>query len=246
MTNDSVEGAMRKQAINFLAGGIAGTISSTITAPLEVLKTQLQSSSSKKMNPIQAARLIMKTDGAAGFFRGLQPLLIGIIPTRAIYFWAYSTSKAAFNSTLGDTPLNHLASAFAAGISSNTLTNPLWMVKTRYQIIGDKQLGQRVYSSYREVISSIYKEEGIRGFFKGITASYMGCFEGAIQWIAYEKIKSLLAIKNKAANINDGKLTASDFFIGAAVSKFIAICATYPHEVLLPFSFFFGPFLLSL
>jgi solute carrier family 25 protein 33/36 len=162
--------------------------------------------------------------------QGLQPLLVGIIPTRAIYFWAYQSTKTALNGTLGNSPLNHLASAFAAGISSNTITNPLWMVKTRYQIIGDAALGQRVYTNYGEVIQSIWKEEGFRGFFKGLTASYVGCFEGAIQWIAYERLKAVMTVRN-SGNEKDKKLSPSDFFGAAAASKFLAICATYPHEV---------------
>ena len=35
----------KSQIFNLLSGGVAGTISSTITCPLEVVKTQLQSSS---------------------------------------------------------------------------------------------------------------------------------------------------------------------------------------------------------
>lgn len=222
--------ADRKQLINFLAGGVAGTIASTLTAPLEVIKTQLQSSASKNSNPIEIFKLVMKTDGPGGFFRGLQPLLVGIIPTRAIYFWAYGTSKSTLNATLGNTPMNHLLSAFAAGISSNTITNPLWMVKTRFQLIGDAELGQRVYKNYGEVIQSIWKEEGFGGFFKGLSASYVGCFEGAIQWIAYEKIKTSLAF-SKETRAHDKALSPAEYFAAAAASKFIAICATYPHEV---------------
>lgn len=49
-----------------------------------------------------------------GFFRGLPPTLVGIIPARATYFWAYSTSKAALNPTLGDSTLTHILSGIAA------------------------------------------------------------------------------------------------------------------------------------
>eukprot|EP01031_Cornospumella_fuschlensis_P008588 gene8588-10586_t len=85
---------MQSSTINFLAGGLAGTISSCLTIPLEVVKTQLQSSVlSKKTTALDVCKRIWQQDGPKGFFRGLQPLLVGIIPTRAIYFWAYGSSK---------------------------------------------------------------------------------------------------------------------------------------------------------
>lgn len=231
----------RKSALlNFLAGGLAGTVSSSLTAPLEVIKTQLQSSRvSGKLNPMQVCQEIIKLEGPAGLFKGLQPLLVGIIPTRAIYFWAYSGTKNALNSTLGNTPLNHLASAFSAGITSNTITSPLWMVKTRFQIVADTSVGQRKYKNYQEVIKAIYKEEGPPGFFKGLTASYVGCFEGAIQWIVYEKAKKFLS-QQKAIILASGESytppgdrtpTPTEYFAAAAFSKFLAVCITYPHEV---------------
>jgi len=71
--------------------------------------------------------------------------------------------------------------------------NPLWMVKTRYQIIADTMVGQRVFTSFQDVVRTIWREEGPPGFFKGMSASYVGCFEGAIQWIAYEKMKYYLS-----------------------------------------------------
>lgn len=225
--------------LNFLAGGLAGTVSSTLTAPLEVIKTQLQSSRvSGKLNPVQVCQEIIKLDGAAGLFKGLKPLLVGIIPTRAIYFWAYAGTKTALNSTLGNGPLNHLASAFSAGITSNTVTSPLWMVKTRFQILADTTVGQRKYKNYQDVVKAIYREEGPPGFFKGLTASYVGCFEGAIQWIVYEKSKKFLSrsipIVSSTGEITmtgERTPTPSEYFLAAAASKFLAVCLTYPHEV---------------
>jgi hypothetical protein len=113
----------RAQLMNFMAGGLAGSVASTLTAPLEIVKTQLQSSRiGSKATAVGIARKIFETDGPKGFFKGIAPLLVGIIPTRAIYFWAYSSSKESLAHRLGDSPLNHIASAFAAGITSNTVS----------------------------------------------------------------------------------------------------------------------------
>lgn len=54
------------------------------------------------------------TTGLKGFFRGLPPTLVGIIPARATYFWAYSTSKHALTPSLGDSTLTHILSGIAA------------------------------------------------------------------------------------------------------------------------------------
>ncbi len=172
-------------------------------------------------------------------------MLVGIIPTRAIYFWAYSTTKERLAKQLGDSPVNHLISAFSAGITSNTLTNPLWMVKSRFQLLGDASLGQRAFANYRDVIRSIWIQEGPPGFFKGLTASYVGCFEGAIHWVVYEQLKARLqqrrvemtsnTLPSGPVNTNNpsdqSKATPTELFFAAAVSKFTAISLTYPHEV---------------
>lgn len=231
-----------------MSGGVAGTVASCITNPLEVIKTQLQSSSTSKAlhgelaaangNPITIAQRIFAADGIKGFWKGLQPTLVGIIPSRSIYFFSYEQSKK----TLGKTILpegsvgNALLSGFAAGIASNTLTNPIWMVKTRMQLLADKSAGQVVYNSYGEVINNIMKNEGIGGFYRGITASYWGCSEGAIQFLVYEKLKTRLMNSNNKHRDELGlprldKLSKSSYFFSAAVSKAFASILTYPHEV---------------
>jgi len=129
--------------------------------------------------------------------------------------------------------------------------------------MADASVGQRAFKNYRDVAQSIWKEEGIGGFFKGISASYVGCFEGAIQWIVYEKLKtalstpklipslpqivakprifSLFPFGSKAADkdtlaapaVPASTRTPRSFelFLAAALSKGVAVLATYPHEV---------------
>ncbi|KAI4485305.1 hypothetical protein M0804_006810 [Polistes exclamans] len=71
---------------------------------------------------IQCIRYIIKNEGVRALFQGLGPNLVGVAPSRAIYFCAYSKSKTAFNTILPpDTPIVHVFSAFGAGISETVI-----------------------------------------------------------------------------------------------------------------------------
>lgn len=234
--------------LNLLSGGIAGTIASCITNPLEVIKTQLQSSNVSRAahgeyaaasgHPVTIAQRIFADSGIAGFFKGLKPTLIGIIPARSIYFYAYEQSKQALGKTwLPEGSVgNAILSGFAAGVASNTVTNPIWMVKTRMQLLADHTAGQVAYNNYGEAIKSIMKEEGIGGFYRGLTASYWGCTEGAVQFVLYERVKSHLLKTLNEERLKEGlpptdELPKAKYFFSAAFAKGIASMLTYPHEV---------------
>lgn len=118
----------------FLSGGAAGTVASCITNPLEVIKTQLQSSNQELLrggrNPLAVASRILDQDGIAGFFRGLPPTLVGIIPSRSAYFYVYQHTKELLSPRLAEgSPANALVAGLMAGVAGNTLTNPIWMVR---------------------------------------------------------------------------------------------------------------------
>ncbi len=233
---------------SLFSGGVAGTIASCITNPLEVVKTQLQSSmtstamegelASAGGHPFSVAQRIFKADGVKGFWKGLKPTLIGIIPARSIYFYSYEQSKRALGEMLlpEGSVGNALVAGFMAGICSNTVTNPIWMVKTRYQLLADSSAGQKVYTSYGDAISTIFKEEGVGGFYRGIFASYWGCLEGAAQFIIYEQLKTKLLLeqneKRRALGLPEtDKLPKLKYFCSAAFAKGVAAIVTYPHEV---------------
>lgn len=60
----------------------------------------------------------MKYEGTKALFKGLGPNLVGVAPSRAIYFCAYSQTKSFLNSVFKpDTAIVHILSASCAGMS---------------------------------------------------------------------------------------------------------------------------------
>lgn len=107
-----------------------------LTCPLEVVKTRLQSSSItlyvsevqlstvngasvarvSPPGPLHCLKLILEREGPRSLFRGLGPNLVGVAPSRAIYFAAYSTAKEKLNGVLEpDSTQVHMVSAGMAG-----------------------------------------------------------------------------------------------------------------------------------
>lgn len=72
-----------------------------------------------------------------------------------------------------------------SGIVTSTVTNPIWVIKTRLQLQGK----QRVYKNSLDCSLKILQQEGVKGFYKGMSASYLGVAEGTIQWVIYENLK---------------------------------------------------------
>lgn len=113
-----------------------------------------------------------------------------------------------------------------------TATNPVWFVKTRLQ------LDQNRSQSVRETITRIYRQGGILGFYKGISASYMGISETVIHFVIYEAAKKRLQQWSKSgetladAERNPDEKTTRDFvqfMVAGAFSKTVASVIAYPH-----------------
>ncbi len=156
-------------------------------------------------------------------FKGLGPTIVGVAPYRAIYFYSYASWKKLFKNALGtdeEPPILHICSAFIAGFTAVSITNPIWFVKTRLQL-DETRRGL----STLEVVSKIFKEKGPLGFYKGISASYFGVAESAIYFVLYERLKKLSV--NQTTE-KDG-LTMLTYFTSAGFAKTLASCLCYPH-----------------
>lgn len=74
----------------------------------------------------------------------------------------------------------------------------------------------------------IVRKEGIKGLYKGMSASYLGVAEGTIQWVLYEKLKRY----GSPASENKPTSKMSSMVGAAGLAKLTASLITYPHEVL--------------
>jgi solute carrier family 25 protein 33/36 len=90
------------------------------------------------------------------------------------------------------------------------------------------------YRNSFDCFVKVLQQEGIRGLFRGLGASYFGVAEATMQWVAYEQFKRLL-LEHRAYAKEDPLAStkeALDLFAVAATAKFVASITTYPHEVL--------------
>ena len=246
----------------------------TLTSPLDVLKTRLQSDfyqaqiiASRKASGIsspstlsfsRSAALhfretfqilfsIHRVEGYRALFKGLGPQLVGVVPARAINFFAYGNGKKFLRERLNhgqDAAWVHILAAANAGIITGTATNPIWLVKTRVQL--DKNLAEelgtllnRKYKNSMDCIRQTYRAEGVKGFYRGLTASYLGVTESTAQWVLYEQLKMLLKrrkerilITGREPNIWDRTIDWGGKIAAAGSAKFFAALITYPHEVI--------------
>ena len=89
-----------------------------------------------------------------------------------------------------------------------------------------------------EIMCNLFLSQGLLGFYKGISASYMGISETVIHFVIYEAIKThLVAKRMQRLGLDESLLDTApretrdfvEFMIAGAISKTIASSAAYPH-----------------
>lgn len=257
-----------KPWVHFVAGGVGGMAGAVVTCPFDLVKTRLQSDvyqslykskaiynagtvTQKSINYIAQAGIhfretfgilgnVYRQEGFTSLFKGLGPNLVGVIPARSINFFTYGTTKDIYSKYFNngqEAAWIHLMAAATAGWATSTATNPIWMIKTRLQL--DKAGERKQYKNSWDCIRSILKNEGIRGMYKGLSASYLGSVESILQWILYEQMKRVIKERSIEKFGYDEKHKGVSEKIkewcqrsgSAGLAKFVASIITYPHEV---------------
>uniref|UniRef100_A0A336L725 CSON004771 protein n=1 Tax=Culicoides sonorensis TaxID=179676 RepID=A0A336L725_CULSO len=168
------------------AGGVAGAVSRTCTAPLDRLKVFLQVQTSKQKIS-DCFQYMYKEGGASSLWRGNGINVLKIAPESAIKFAAYEHIKRLMrgNENRSMTMSERFVAGALAGGVSQTIIYPLEVLKTRLAL---RKTGQ--YSSIMDAVMKIYSQEGLRSFYRGYVPNILGILPYAgIDLCVYETLK---------------------------------------------------------
>jgi len=234
---------------NLIAGSIAGVMSRSFTAPLDVTKIlfQMQTEAIDKnaksgYNSFGGALArIFKEEGLHGLWKGNVVACLRLGPYSGVKYLTFESTKDHFADSNGKIPeWKRAACGALAGCCAVLTTYPLDLVKTRLTIqkegVGaDGVVYKKTYSGTWDCLSKVAKDEGPTALFKGLSPTLMGVapFE-AVQFTFYNWIKDLRAeqkMKN-AATPAEGKLATLDFLALGCVAGAVAQQAAYPFDLI--------------
>jgi hypothetical protein len=168
------------------AGGIAGAVSRTCTAPLDRLKVFLQVQPDKQRIG-DCFHNMLKEGGVNGLWRGNGINVLKIAPESAIKFAAYEQIKRLIkgDSKTGLSIYERFCAGALAGGISQTAIYPLEVMKTRLAL---RKTGQ--YKSIMDAAFKIYRVEGLGSFYRGYIPNILGIIPYAgIDLAVYETLK---------------------------------------------------------
>ncbi|RZC19484.1 Mitochondrial substrate carrier family protein B isoform B [Glycine soja] len=186
-----------------LAGGISGAFSKTCTAPLARLTILFQvqgmhSDVAALSNPsiLREASRIINEEGFRAFWKGNMVTIAHRLPYTAVNFYAYERYKNVLHSLMGENVsgnsganlLVHFVGGGLSGITSASATYPLDLVRTRLAA----QRSTMYYRGISHAFSTICRDEGFLGLYKGLGATLLGVGPSiAISFAVYEWLRSV-------------------------------------------------------
>ncbi|KAI0774233.1 mitochondrial carrier [Fomes fomentarius] len=228
-------------AVKFLlAGGVAGAVSRTCTAPFDRLKIflitrppELGGTSLTAQTPVGGVKVIgnaiariYSEGGVLAFWTGNGLSVAKILPESAIKFLTYESSKRMFAKYWDkvDDPrdisgVSRFLSGGLGGISSQLSIYPIETLKTQMMSSAG---GQR--RTLREAATRVWQLGGMRAFYRGLTIGLIGVFPySAIDMSTFEALK--LAYLRSSGKEEPGVLALLAF---GSVSGSVGATSVYP------------------
>jgi len=226
--------------INLAAGGIAGAVAKTITAPMEKVKLAIQNQDSnpkiisgempryKGMGDCYVRHV--KELGIASLWRGNVANCIRYVPTAAFNLAFKDNIKRLFpkydkNSQFGKFAMSQIASGAAAGGCTNTMVYPLIYVRT---VLGADIGKVKKFNGMFDCLMKTAKSGGVLSLYNGIGPSTVGI-------VVYRGAQFGLQDIVKAFNPWQQEVTArglvSKFCVAQLAVSVSGICA-YPFDTM--------------
>lgn len=176
-----------------LAGGTAGAIARTATAPLDRIKLLFQvqavpsagTTATAYTGVGQAALKIWREEGVVAFWKGNGTNIIRIFPYSASQLMANDQYKRLMATPTGElTVPRRLAAGAAAGMTATTLTHPLDTVRLRLA------LPSSGYTGMGNAFATMVRTEGPMSLYKGLVPTLVGIAPyAALNFASYDMLK---------------------------------------------------------
>jgi solute carrier family 25 thiamine pyrophosphate transporter 19 len=165
-----------EQARLFVSGAAAGCFATLASYPLDLLRTRLAADPNRPLRKRLGATMsrILAQEGYKGFYRGLKPAIVSIVPSMGVFFVTYEETRGIMrlSPSLDLLPAPEVMAGFVAGALSKASVFPLDVIRKRLQVQG--VTGRPTYpTSIFGCATKIIVNEGIRGLYKGFLVSLL-------------------------------------------------------------------------
>ncbi|CAC5422713.1 SLC25A32 [Mytilus coruscus] len=212
---------------HMVAGVSGGVVATLVLHPLDLVKIRFQVSEGtaggnvvgaarpEYKGIVDAFRSIKQSQGMLGLYQGVTPNVWGAGLSWGLYFFFYNGVKTWMQDGNTQKSLGPLKTCF--------------QLQKQYEGNSPKTNGSTYYKGMLDGLLKIYKYEGIRGLYRGFVPGIFGISHGALQFMAYEEMKTLF---NQYLNRPiDYRLGTTEYLTFAALSKIFAATLTYPYQV---------------
>ncbi|KAG8733489.1 hypothetical protein FRC11_005782 [Ceratobasidium sp. 423] len=190
----------------FIAGLGAGvTEAVAVVTPMEVVKIRLQAQQHSLADPLEvpryrnaahAAYTIVREEGFSTLYRGVSLTALRQATNQGANFTAYQELKKAahkWQPDLVDLPSwQHMVIGLISGAMGPFSNAPIDTIKTRLQK-APAEPGKSAMARITAIAADMWKQEGVRSFYKGITPRVLRVAPGqAIVFAVYERVRKII------------------------------------------------------
>jgi len=197
-----VELRMMDKRMYFPLTALSGFTIRSILYPFTLVKTrlQLQRRLSVYNSLHDAFRKIVASEGPRGLYRGFWISNLMII-SQMSYIATYESVRTylAERTSLTDRRIRSLIAGACASVIGQTTVVPIDVVSQHLQLLGlgarqskkgrvsqniviPSLVGKSRFYAAQAIVSALYRQEGVRGFYKGYAASLMTYAPGSAMW----------------------------------------------------------------
>lgn len=193
---------IKKKPYEFLlrkltCGGLTGAIGLLCVYPLDFTRTRLGIDVHKEFNGIfDCLKKIIQKEGLKGVYRGFGISIFGIIIYRSFYFGLYDFGKKFFlneNSSL----FQKFLIAQSVSIISENISYPIDTIRRRLMVESGKNEHEKKFKSLFECVKFIHKENGYKGFYKGLSANILRSLSSSLVLVLYDEINQFMKSESK-------------------------------------------------